>query len=478
MARLLCCILLSLSAHRWTTDAAPPLSSFGIGYHVGHASKIEGDFQSIRQHFGGVRTFLTHVNPQVNIIDVAATVGLKIATGIPVDSSRFELDLTAVVAGAKRNPSAVQAVYVGNEDLLQGFDAGRLVGLIQQVKRRLVDAGLPSIPVGTVQTDGSFLEFPYVTDVCDVMGVNIHPFFSHGQPMANFEARWRNMKAKFPASKLRMTETGWPTAGGYSPTGQDANEATSSAFFKAFYSWHQKEQSDMPFWFMYQDVPSKGGFETYFGLSRVDGSWKIDWQSYGSPPSAPPVRPTSAMAVESPDGYRLAVVNGQLKSLQQQESALFIWDLATNGLRTNGNNCLVASAAATDVRLEPCDPKSSNQRWLVHRRANRLTHVGDGMCMDIAPPERKPQLAPCDGGNDNQMIRMVSLQLRCTLEKNVDYAGNDLKAVATPDAAACCKVCRDTAKCNAFSWMRGTCWLKHTKGPKSSKDGVVSAAFG
>jgi exo-beta-1,3-glucanase (GH17 family) len=84
---------------------------------------------------------------------------------------------------------------------------------------------LPSWP--TKQTREPYLlrpspaaEIDALAAACDVIGVNIYPFFTNGgnnpaDPMAALRAQWAQMQARFPtqAHKLRLTEIGWPTQG-------------------------------------------------------------------------------------------------------------------------------------------------------------------------------------------------------------------------------------------------------------------------
>ncbi|CAK4120947.1 unnamed protein product [Aphanomyces euteiches] len=480
----------------WLLVASAATSLLGIGYHAADPGQIEDDFRAIAQHFGGVRTFLTHVGP-VNTIDVAAKVGIKIAVGVPLEPKQlFDSNVEAAIDGAKSHPDTLDAVYVGNEELLGGMPEAQLVHAIRQAKQRLVDAGLTNVSVGTVQTDGSFLEHPQVADACDVMGVNIHPFFSEGPPAANFRARWQVIKSKF-SSKARLTETGWPSAGGRSPTGQTADLAVATAFFKDFQAWHDQEKTELPYWFMFQDVPSKGGYETYFGLSTVDGKWKVNLTAASHGPSAvAPLdnaaqalaaghqlrndsSPTVSVTFTTLDGLGLTVQGNNIVAAQGMP-ANFSWRQATSSIETADGGCWTVSEQALDVEIVDCDKDDPQQKWIVEPRVNHVKHVTTQQCVEVSStPEHHARLTPCDETNREQQLRVGGYEdTPCTtVEKNVDYAGNDIGHAEAETIGGCCNLCLHMPTCRAFSLAQGMCWLKSSVGVKTDKQGVDSAAL-
>ncbi|KAF0692596.1 Aste57867_16337 [Aphanomyces stellatus] len=62
------------------------------------------------------------------------------------------------------------------------------------------------------------------------------------------------------------------------------------------------------------------------------------------------------------------------------------------------------------------------------------------------------------------LLAAPSMQQSCTsIENGVDYPGNDLSGVPANAAEDCCGICAATAKCKAFSFAYGTCYLKSAK---------------
>ncbi|KAF0706930.1 hypothetical protein As57867_006656, partial [Aphanomyces stellatus] len=70
---------------------------------------------------------------------------------------------------------------------------------------------------------------------------------------------------------------------------------------------------------------------------------------------------------------------------------------------------------------------------------------------------------------------------KCTpLESNVDYPGNDLASTNQVSADFCCADCDATVGCTAYVWTsfnNGTCWLKHSLGPKTVSPGASAGSI-
>ncbi|KAJ0390672.1 hypothetical protein ATCC90586_012119 [Pythium insidiosum] len=70
------------------------------------------------------------------------------------------------------------------------------------------------------------------------------------------------------------------------------------------------------------------------------------------------------------------------------------------------------------------------------------------------------------------------LDASCSIERGVDYAGNDIGNAPGATPESCCTTCRQTSGCGAFSWSGfngGTCWLKSRKGATVVNANVHSA---
>ncbi|RHY14802.1 hypothetical protein DYB36_009741 [Aphanomyces astaci] len=264
---------------------------FGVCYDSYDSANMPAHFRTIKQRFESVRTFQTAMGNQ-NAITVAANAGLKIAAGGWLLGNRYQEDLDAAIAGAKANPNAVQVIFIGNEELHQGWNAARLTSVVQDAKAKLAAAGV-RVPVGIVQTDGDLLANPGLADLVDIVGANIHPFFSGApdsttDPIKDLKRRYEAVVAKF-GSKVRVTEVGWPSQGG-SFQGHTASAALSEKFYYDVKGW-QQSTGTAAYYFMYHDNLGKGGFESYFGIAHPNGQWKFGGTPVYPPTDAPTTKP-------------------------------------------------------------------------------------------------------------------------------------------------------------------------------------------
>ncbi|KAG9409766.1 hypothetical protein AC1031_020078 [Aphanomyces cochlioides] len=63
------------------------------------------------------------------------------------------------------------------------------------------------------------------------------------------------------------------------------------------------------------------------------------------------------------------------------------------------------------------------------------------------------------------------------VESDVDYAGNDIMSVDRANYQDCCSACRSISGCSLYVWSSGTCYLKSSKGEKSSAPGAKAAVL-
>ncbi|OQS00450.1 glycoside hydrolase [Achlya hypogyna] len=368
----------------------------GVCYDTYNVSFVDAHFATIKERFGAVRTFQTLANG-VNTIDAAAKAGLKIAAGVWIRSN-YSADLQAAVDGARRHPEAVLGIFIGNEDLFHNvMSVANVSSAVTAAKTLLRQAGVGQIPVGSVQMDGDWARAPELAAACDIIGVNIYPFFggapvSWTHPVLDLDARFSALQKRY-GDKVLLTETGWPHAGGNNGP-HISSRLNAIAYYQAYERWVAKGHGGASsFYFMFHDNPAKGGFEANFGLAAPDGRWKFD--------AASPV----GFAIRTSDGSVVAQANDALVVRSAADLAPGdLWSLNNDTLVNVGNaQCLDVSPAALNVALYPCTPGNANQRWRID--GGQLVHATHAVCLAVDPTHRnKVQVRACEPSAPHQQF--------------------------------------------------------------------------
>lgn len=241
-----------------------------------------------------IRTYSTR-NGNQKAGAVAHRLGLKAAIGafLSRNAGANEQEITNLIRVAQAGETDL--VIVGSEALQRGdLTPTELIGFINRVRQ-----ALPGKTVATADTFNKLLENPSVMAACDKVLMNYYPYFSGvriDQAVANFQAKYRQVKNAASGKEVFVSETGWPsrgnTRGGAVPSVENA-----SRYLREFVSWANTKQITY-FYFEAFDEAWKATAqepqESHWGLRNAAGNLKpgadavfklqiTDVPSYGSP---------------------------------------------------------------------------------------------------------------------------------------------------------------------------------------------------
>jgi glucan endo-1,3-beta-D-glucosidase len=287
---------------------AAQVTADGVCYDPNHnpsksAASVAADMEVIKSRgFDHVRTYISKFG-SVNMGEVISNAGLRMSLGVPFPAGDSRDQADAAISAAQGG--RVVYIFVGNENLASsGGVPGDMFELIAYIKSKVPG----NVKVGTVQRSAEYLDrassiggFTDLVAACDVLGVNIHPFFNPNTNAQNgikvLESQWnRVLNSGLPGiqTKLALTETGWPSEGSFG--GNFGSVDGTNSFFNAYKSWAGGIADQNKYYFQMFDQPHRAGegaFEATFGLLRDNGQDKVSGFD-GPKPPAPAIPSTPA----------------------------------------------------------------------------------------------------------------------------------------------------------------------------------------
>jgi exo-beta-1,3-glucanase (GH17 family) len=252
---------------------SPYVEGQGPGTVLGE-EQIRERLSLIQANTKWIRTFSCTEGNEL-IPKIAHDVGLKTMVGVWLgeDLEKNEEEIANAIEVAKAGYANI--LGVGNEVLLRGdVSEDQLIDYINRVKQ-----AVPDVEVGYVDAYFKFVDYPRVTEACDVILANCYPFWE-GCPAEHSllymkDMYQRAMKAG-NGKRVIITETGWPNVGSAERGAIPSYENAIKYFINA-YQWAEEDDIDIFYFSSFDEtwkVADEGDVGAYWGLWDKDGKLK------------------------------------------------------------------------------------------------------------------------------------------------------------------------------------------------------------
>ena len=252
---------------------SPYVEGQGPGTQI-TAEQIRERLKYILPYVDWVRSFsCTEGNEQIPAI--AKEHGLKtlVGTWLEDDRENNERELANAIEVAKAGHADILAV--GNEVLLrEELSEDELIDYITRVKQ-----AVPDVPVGYVDAYFKFVDYPRVTEACDVILANCYPFWEScpaEYALLYMKDMYHRAMRAANGRKVIISETGWPNKG-TSVGGATPSEGNAMKYFIDTYRWADEEGVDIFYFSSFDEawkVDKEGDVGAYWGLWDENGNLK------------------------------------------------------------------------------------------------------------------------------------------------------------------------------------------------------------
>ena len=178
--------------------------------------RIDADLRTLSERFDCVRTYSQGQGLSA-VPGIAARYHMKVLMGIWLgrDPKANAEQVALGIATARKYPTVLRGVIVGNEVLLRGeLSSAQIAGYLAEVR-----AALPaSIPVTYADVWENWLRHPELAKAVDFVTIHILPYWED-QPVPperaiqHVEDVYAKVERTFPGKRVMIGETGWPSEG-------------------------------------------------------------------------------------------------------------------------------------------------------------------------------------------------------------------------------------------------------------------------
>jgi exo-beta-1,3-glucanase (GH17 family) len=218
--------------------------------------EIKQDIELIKLLTSSIRTYGV-TSSLGKIPEICQQAGIDCYPGAWISKLKCENEtqVSKLISIAKQGLSNVKGLNVGCEVLLRNdISVQQLIGYINEVKN------VSNLPVSTSEIWGTWLKYPELANVVDVIYVHIYPFWdgiSIDNAATYLLEKYNLVKAAYPDKKIVIGETGWPSSG--NQRGQAVPSETNQ----------KKYISD------FLNIASQNNIE-YFIFETFDEKWKSE----------------------------------------------------------------------------------------------------------------------------------------------------------------------------------------------------------
>jgi len=254
---------------------SPYVEGQGPGTQIEEA-QIRERLAFIQPYVHWVRSFSCKEGHEL-IPRIAAENGLKTMVGVWLDDDREQNEKEVVNAIEIARAGHAGILAVGNEVLLRGdLSEDELIDYINRVKE-----AAPGVDVGYVDAYFEFVDYPRVTEACDVILANCYPFWE-GCPAEHallyMKEMYRRAVHAANGKKVIISETGWPNIGS-AEKGAVPSFESAVKYFIDTYKWAEEEGIEIFYFSSFDEtwkVDAEGDVGAYWGIWDKDGNSKYD----------------------------------------------------------------------------------------------------------------------------------------------------------------------------------------------------------